>query len=173
MQTSHTPSTASGTRAPLRLALTPGDRKQVLDGAWWPHSRDLPTELADLVDHFPTERARISRVVFSPPDWDGAQRRVQVEGRHVKAGSFPSDDTHVVVLRTSDRTYLTLLVVPPTYTTTQGEEAMLAAATPGNHHSASALLTEATEHDDTDTDDHWSDDGGTWWEEGTEAPSFR
>jgi hypothetical protein len=173
MQTSHTPSTASDTRAPLRLALTPGDQKQVLDGAWWPQSRDLPTELADLVDHFPSERARISRVVFSPPDWDGAQRRVQVAGRHVKAGSFPSDDTHVVVLRTSDRTYLTLLVVPPAYTTAQGEEAMLAAATPGNHYSASALLTEATEHGDTDTDDHWSDDGGTWWEKGTEAPSFR
>lgn len=173
MTTSHTPSTAPDTRVPLRLAFTPGDQKQVLDGAWWPQSRDLPTELADLVDHFPPERARISRVVFSPPDWEGAQRRVQVEGRHVKAGSFPSDDTHVIVLRTSDRTYLTLLVIPPTFTTAQGEEAMLAATTPGNRHSAGDLLTEATEHSDTDSGEQWSDSGGTWWEKGTEAPSYR
>lgn len=173
MTTSHTPSTAPDTRVPLRLALTRGDQKQVLDGAWWPQSRDLPTELADLVDHFPPERARISRVVFSPPDWEGAQRRVQVEGRHVKAGSFPSDDTHVLVLRTSDRTYLTLLVIPPTFTPAQGEEAMLAATTPGNQHSAGDLLTEATEHSHTDSVQQWSDSGGTWWEKGTEPPSYR
>jgi len=173
MTTSHTSTPASGTRTPLRLTLTPGDQKQVLDGAWWPQSRHLPTELADLVDHFPPERARISRVVFSPPDWDGAQRRIQVDGRHVKAGSFPHDDTHVVVLRTSDRTFLTLLVVPATFTRGQGEEAMLAAATPGNQHAAGELLTEASQHVHADSDDHWSDDGGTWWDKDTEAPSYR
>ena len=47
MTTSHTPSTSPDTRVPLRLALTRGDQKQVLDGAWWPQSRDLPTELAE------------------------------------------------------------------------------------------------------------------------------
>lgn len=144
-----------------------------LDGGWWPQSRDLAVELADLVDHFPPECGRVVRALFSPPDWDPAPRRVPVASGYVKVGSFPRDDTHVIVLKTSDRTVLHVLVVPPAFSADQGAEALLAAATPGNTHAAGDLLSVVSEHPDVDPSDHWEDDGGHWWGDGRPAPSFR
>lgn len=137
----------------LRLA-EPGHHE--LDGGWWPRSRDLAVELADLVDHFPAERGRIVRALFSPPDWDPAPRRIPVAGRYVKVGSFPRDDTHLILLRMADGTQLRVLVVPPGYSQDQGEEALLAASTHGNTHSAGELLDEVTQHPDVNPLDHWS-----------------
>lgn len=172
MTTSHDSSPAARTH--LRLALAPVGEGQVLDGAWWPQSRHLPTELADLVDHFPPERARIERVEFSPPDWDDARERIPVAGRTVEAGSSPADATHVLVVSTSDDgTTLTLLVVPAGFTLAQGEEAMLAASTPGNQHPAGELLAEVTENVSPAGHDEWSDGGDTWWEGESTAPSYR
>jgi hypothetical protein len=133
-----------------------------LDGGWWPHSRDLTVELADLVEHFPPESGRIVRALVSPPDWDPAPRRIPVARGYVKVGSFPRDDTHLVYLSTADRTVLRVLVVPVGFTRDQGEEALLAAATAGNAHSATALLDEVTDHPDIEPMDHWTDDGGSW-----------
>jgi hypothetical protein len=130
MTTSNT-SAPSTTRTPLRLRMSDTAAPGRLDGGWWPQSRDLAVELADLVDHFPPERGRIIRAVFSPPDWDGGPRRVPVAGGYVKAGSFPRDDTHLILLRTSGRDMLRVLVVPPGMPSAQGEEALLAAATRG------------------------------------------
>jgi hypothetical protein len=155
----------------LRMGRTMGvDR---LDGGWWPQSRDLAVELADLVDHFPADRGRVVRALFSPPDWDPAPRRVPVGTGYVKVGSFPRDDTHLIELKTSDRTVLHVLVVPPGFSEDQGTEALLAAATPGNSHAAGDLLSVVSEHPDVDPADHWDDDGGAWWGEDRSAPSFR
>jgi hypothetical protein len=152
MPTSNTPtSTSTGLR--LRMAERPG--RDTLDGGWWPHSRDLAVELADLVAHFPPGLGRIQRAVFSPPDWDPTARRVPVVHGFVKVGSFPRDDTHLILLKTSDRTTLRVLVVPPGLSQSQGEEALLAASTSGNTHSATCLLETVTDQPDCGPDDHW------------------
>jgi hypothetical protein len=146
------PSTRSFLR--LRLATHPGlDR---LDGGWWPQSRDLSVELADLVDHFPTASGRIQRAVVSPPDWDPSPRRIPVARGFVKVGSFPRDDTHVILLKMSDFRILRILVVPPGLTDSEAEEALLAASTSGNAHSAGSLLETVTDHTDGTADDHWT-----------------
>jgi hypothetical protein len=145
-----------------------------LDGGWWPRSRDLAVELADLIDHFPPQFGRIVRALFSPPDWEEpAPRRIPIAGGHVKVGSFPRDDTHLIQLNTSDGSVLHVLVVPPDFSDDQGDEALLAAATPGNAHPAEVLLDTVTEHPDVDPADHWGDVGGSWWEPHPVAPSFR
>src|SRR6478609_397590 len=147
-----TPSTRSFLR--LRLATNPGlDR---LDGGWWPQSRDLSVELADLVDNFPKESGRIQRAVVSPPDWDPSPRRIPVARGFVKVGSFPRDDTHVILLKMSNHEILRLLVVPSSLTAGEGEEALLAASTSGNSHSAGDLLLTVTDHDDTGSEGHWT-----------------
>jgi hypothetical protein len=144
-----------------------------LDGGWWPQSRDLAVELADLVEHFPSQCGRVVRALFSPPDWDRAPRHVPVAGGgYIKVGSFPRDDTHLIELKTSDRTVLHVLVIPPAFSEGQGAEALLAAATPGNTHAAGDLLSVVSEHRDVDPADHWEDDGGHWWGDRA-APSFR
>lgn len=165
MSTSRVPSPspvrATDGRVPLRLRMAPHRDTNRLDGGWWPQSRDLQAELPDLVDHFPADQGRIVRAVFSPPDWDPAPRRINVARGYMKVGSFPRDDTHLMLLGMSDRSVLRVLVVPPDFTGDQGEEALLAAGTRGNAHSATDLLEEVTRYRDVDPDDHWSDDGGS------------
>lgn len=152
MPTPNTPlSTSTGLR--LRMAAHPG--KDMLDGGWWPHSRDLATELPVLVAAFPPELGRIQRAIYSPPDWEPAPRRIPVRHGFVKVGAFPRDDTHLILLTTSDRTTLRVLVVPPDLTGDQGEEALLAASTSGNQHSASSLLRTVIEEPASNPDDHW------------------
>jgi hypothetical protein len=59
-------------RVPLRVRLTDSMSNGRLGGAWWPQSRDLCVEVADLVDNFPDPTARITRVLFSRSDWVNA-----------------------------------------------------------------------------------------------------
>lgn len=152
-QVTSTPISAARGPLRLRLGVTPGQDR--LDGAWWPYSRDLDRELSDLVRHFPTTHAPINRAVFSRPDWDTAPRKVTAGPRVIKVGSFPEDDTHVMIVQLSDRRRLTLLVVPPDFTSDQGEEALLAGSTPGNRHTGTDLLLEVTDHHDPSPADRW------------------
>ena len=68
----------------------------------------------------------------------------------MKVGSFPRDDTHLVLLKTADHAELRVLVVPPGMSSDQGDEALLAAATPGYAHTAACLLDTVSEHPDVD-----------------------
>jgi hypothetical protein len=178
MSTSKSPSIlpddSTSSRGPLRLRMAKHPGRNRLDGGWWPRSRDLMVELADLVDHFPAQFGRIVRVSISPPDWDAAPRRIAVADGYVKAGSLPRDDTHLIRLKTSGGSMLHVLVVPPGFTDDQGAETLLASSTTGNAHSATALLDEATDQPDIDPVGHWNDDGGSWWgPHPVVAPSWR
>jgi hypothetical protein len=155
---------AAADRVPLRLRMADHPGSSPVDGGWWPQSRDLAVELADLVDHFPPRLGRVVRALFSPPDWEPAPRRIPAASGYVKVGSFPGDDTHLIHLKTSDRTELRVLVVPSHFSQGQGEEALLAAATAGSARSAAGVLHEVIDHPDSSGMDHWSDDGGSWRE---------
>jgi Family of unknown function (DUF5994) len=160
-------------RLPLRLRMGDAPADGGLQGGWWPQSRDLALELADLVDHFPPDLGRIVRAVVSPADWDPSPGRIPVAHGLVKVASLPRDDTHLVLLHTADHAVLRVLVVPPGMTPDQGDEALLAAATPGYAHTAESLLDTVSEHPDVDPEDHWNDDGGAWSRPRPVAPSFR
>ncbi len=142
-------------RRPLRLRLGSAPGQDRLDGAWWPYSRDLESEMSDLVQQFPPTHGRISRAVYSLPDWDTAPRELVAGQRVIKVDAFPSDDTHVLIVQLSDGRRLTLLVVPPDFTPGQGEEALLAGSTAGNRHTAGELLLEVTDQHDADPADRW------------------
>jgi hypothetical protein len=156
MSTSYDKESATDTRHPLRLRISDRPGLDTLDGGWWPQSRDLAVELADLVDHFPPALGRVQHAVYSPPDWDSTPRRVRVKDGHVELDAVPQDDTHVVLLRTSQRLTLRLLVVPHDFSAGQGAEALLAAATTGYAHSAGSLLDTVTNEPDVDPRDHWA-----------------
>ena len=132
---------------PLRLRLAAEIGRGMLDGAWWPYGRDLAIEVPDLRKHFPSMLGRLSRVVYSPPDWAlNRRRRIQAEEEFVSIGSFPCDQAHLVVLRSvSPRVsrILRLLVVPPEWDERAARYAMRAAAGPGNAASGAALLDES------------------------------
>ncbi|QWF24475.1 hypothetical protein KM427_12715 [Nocardioides sp. LMS-CY] len=112
--------------------------------------------MADLADHFPQSLGRLHHAVYSPPDWNHLPtRRVPVRDGYVELNAVPQDDTHVILLRTSQRTTFRVLVVPVEFTTGQGEEALLAATTAGYTHSAACLLDTVTDQLDVDPADRW------------------
>lgn len=144
MTTSDSPSPSSPTaaRESLRLTLAENPVPGNLGGAWWPQSRDLPTELASLIDEFPEVRGRVVRGLFSRPDWDAPPRKIATKRGFVKVGSFPNDDTHVMTLTVSvEPRRLFLLVVPPD-TGADAAAALMASAGSVDTDSAKALLAE-------------------------------
>ena len=118
-----------------------------MDGAWWPYGRDLAVEVLDLVKHFPPMLGRLSRIVYSAPDWRlNRRRRIQVDDVFVSIESFPRDDAHMVMVRTmSPRVsrVLHLLVVPPEWDERAARHAMRAAVSPGSSASGSVILDES------------------------------
>jgi hypothetical protein len=133
------------TRVPLRLRLSDPERPHPLDGGWWPQSRNLGAEMADLVNNFPAERARIVRALYSPPDWDDAPKRVTTSRGYIETAAFARDFSPVMILTTSDREKLCLLVIPSDLTEAQGTAALEAAVTPYFATSPTQLLTKIRE----------------------------
>jgi hypothetical protein len=65
-----------------------------------------------MIDRFPAVAGRVHRVLHSRPDCDTQPRSVRVARGRAKTGSFPRDDTHMLVLSMSTLTQVRLLVVP-------------------------------------------------------------
>lgn len=70
------------------------------------------------MDNLPATAGRINRLLFSRPDWDDAlvggrgARSVRTGRGPVNVGSFPSDDTQLMVLTMATGQRLRLAVVP-------------------------------------------------------------
>jgi hypothetical protein len=96
-----------------RFALRPVSDRRLPDGAWWPENRRLSDQLGRLFACWPPERGRITRVLYSPPDWEDHPRSVEVPGRRIKTGSFPRDDTHQLTLSLLDGSRRSITVIPP------------------------------------------------------------
>lgn len=150
---SHEAATTPPPRSPLRLRLGAATDDDVVDGAWWPQSRNLQVEAADLVDHFPADMGHVSRLLFSRPDWDDSTgddgrgvRQVGTARGPVKTGSFPSDDTGLMIVTLSTGRRLRLRVIPSS--TPPGEAEPLL-------HSAGRLPSPSGERD---TSQRWDDE---------------
>ena len=145
MTTSPTDELATAVRVGLRIRLDNSFSSGPLDGAWWPQSRDLQEEAADLIDNFPHRVGRISRRLYSRPDWDSdagasSAHKIRAARGFVKVGSFPSDDTHLVVLSMASGYRLRLLVVPHDTDAERAEEIMEQAADDRNTQRPAQLL---------------------------------
>lgn len=146
---SNRPNTSPSPSNSLRLRV---DRSSVgsgaLDGAWWPHSRDLVAEAVELVEHFPEWFDRIWRVVYSAPDWDRpTQRRVHASTVLVTLSSFPGADTHLVLLKgVASGRVLQVLVIPPEWSAASAELAMNDAVSARNTRSGKEILDRYRDH---------------------------
>lgn len=74
-----------------RLQLKSIMGQALLDGAWWPRSRDLGQELPSLADHWPDEHGRIARALYCTPDWDIAPRRILSRGSIIPVSAFAGE----------------------------------------------------------------------------------
>jgi uncharacterized protein DUF5994 len=125
------PTTAAppiGSSAPpgLRLRLDPTlSSRGVVDGGWWPRTRDPDAELPELIAGLESSLGPIMRVALNRDAWDRAPRRVAVPGRRVRVGWFRTMDAHMIGVTRAFQDRLALLVVPPQAT---GEAAGIAMA---------------------------------------------
>jgi Family of unknown function (DUF5994) len=116
----------------------------MLDGAWWPRSRDLLEQLPSLIAELRRQGGPVSRVSYHPDTWEPAPRTVTVDGGTVKLGWFRSMDPHLLTLTgVYGARRLDLLVVPPDSLGVPADSLMAVASGPDNRKTASAVLAAA------------------------------
>ncbi|GHF68991.1 DUF5994 family protein [Streptomyces thermodiastaticus] len=122
----------------LRLETT-HEREGILDGAWWPRSRDIGAELPALITALTEYLGPVTRVGLDGSAWDGLPTRVVIDGRVVHIDSFPVGDDTVLVTR-GDRDHFSFLLIPPDTSPDAARAAMARAVRPGNVTEASQIL---------------------------------
>ncbi|WP_405734112.1 DUF5994 family protein [Streptomyces sp. NBC_00028] len=129
----------------LRLSLAPpGSAPALLDGAWWPRSRDLPAELPSLTAVLDPLWGRITRVTVNPTHWPVVPRKVPVAGHVVKVGWFLAEqDPNELLLLSYHVGRWNLLVIPPRTDPVSAAWLMAAASDPLGTSTASRLMEEA------------------------------
>jgi hypothetical protein len=124
----------------LRLETTHA-REGVLDGAWWPRSRDIGGELPSLIIALTEYLGPVTRVGLDASAWEDLPTRLTVEGRVVHIDSSPVGDGTVLVSR-GERDHFALLLIPPDATPEAAHAAMAEAVRAGNVTAAEQILME-------------------------------
>ncbi|MFI2720416.1 DUF5994 family protein [Streptomyces collinus] len=122
----------------LRLETT-HSRTGILDGAWWPRSRDIATELPALVKALTEHLGPITRVGLDASAWNGLPTRLVIDGRVVHLDSDPVGDDTVLITR-GRNDHFALLLVPPDARSDAAHAAMARAVRADNVTQASQLL---------------------------------
>lgn len=149
-----------------RLALRPAcGTPGLLDGAWWPRSRDLSRELPTLIDRLDRTWDRITRVTVNPAFWPVIPHKVPVTGHTVHVGWFANEqDPHKLLLLSYTAGRWDLLVIPPETGQAAAARLMTAAATPGSLLTASMLMDDESAADEAaesrSREEEWETDGG-------------
>lgn len=160
-------SSSSPTSSSPRLSLAPvGAAPTVLDGAWWPRSRDLGAELPALTAVLDPLWGRITRVTVNPTHWPVVPRKVPVTGHVVKVGWFLAEqDPHELLLLSYHMGRWNLLVIPPPTDPVSAAWLMAAASDPLGTSTASRLMEQAARlrtarETDRSLEAVWDSEGG-------------
>ncbi|MFI6034195.1 DUF5994 family protein [Streptomyces sp. NPDC051315] len=160
-------SSSSPGSSSLRLSLAPvGVAPALLDGAWWPRSRDLAAELPTLTAVLDPLWGRITRVTVNPTHWPVVPRKVPVAGHVVNVGWFlPEQDQHELLLLSYHVGRWNLLVIPPRTDPVSAAWLMAAASDPLGTSTASRLMEEAARlwtmaETDRAVEAAWDSEGG-------------
>ncbi|SBT51407.1 DUF5994 family protein [Micromonospora auratinigra] len=129
--------------ARLRLA-DPPSRRKVVDGGWWPTSRDPVVELSSLVRAL-TARGydQIERIMLQPAAWDSRPTRIGVDGAVVRVGWFATLSAGLVIVTGPRDLRVDLAVTAPESAQDVATAAMLAASRPAGAAASDDLLIAA------------------------------
>ncbi|MFF7986046.1 DUF5994 family protein [Streptomyces sp. NPDC007901] len=126
----------------LRLETT-RSREGLLDGAWWPRTRDIETELPALISVLTGHLGPITRVGVDAAAWNGLPTRLVIDDQVVHLDSDPVGDSTVLITR-GHNDHFALLVVPPDTTADAAREAMARAVRADNITEAAQILIATT-----------------------------
>ncbi|MEU3465579.1 DUF5994 family protein [Streptomyces sp. NPDC006733] len=129
----------------VRILLKPqcADRGMV-DGAWWPRSRDLSRELPSLVAVLDKRWGRITRVAVNPHRWPEIPKKVPAGIHTVSVGWFDAEqDPDDLLLLSYTVGRWDLLIVPPECDPERASWLMSAAADGDNRQSVRELMADS------------------------------
>ena len=113
---------------------------EILDGGWWPRSRDLLAELPGLIDALTPSYGRIRKIMLNDAVWHNRFRRLAVGADVVRIGWFTTLESSLLILFTDRNERLDLLVVPPAAPSAVAQHAMAVAASSANMVRAADIL---------------------------------
>ncbi|GGL10432.1 DUF5994 family protein [Nocardia jinanensis] len=123
------------TRTPrLRLG-TPAERSGCVDGAWWPRTDNLTTELHDLISVLTTRLGATTRIAF---DWNSlslSQRGIDPPDGIEVTGPLPDQPSMVMYVFGPHNRCIRLLVIDPAATAARAEAQMRDAVSAAADHS--------------------------------------
>jgi hypothetical protein len=131
-----------------RLRLKPKGRiSGSVDGAWWPHSDDLATQLPDLLAVLSVRLGPIDRVLFNVNEWATPPRKLSTGGRAVRLDGYQRQPVHTIEdLGFSGGGRIALLVVPADSDPDEAHATLMAAATPHDTSTVDGLLLMTARH---------------------------
>ncbi|MGA5505306.1 DUF5994 family protein [Streptomyces umbrinus] len=127
--------------AVLRLETT-SRRTGTFDGAWWPRSRDIGSQLSGLLIALTARLGTISRVGLDTSGWDETPGHLVVAGHTVHIDWSAVGDSTMIVTRGAQDHFL-FLVIPPQTAPGPAHTAMAMAVRDDNAASAEHVLTAA------------------------------
>ncbi len=114
-----------------------------VDGAWWPHSDNLATELPDLLSVLSVRLPTIARVMYNLDEWATAPRRTTVDGYTIRLDGYRGQPPNTVEVLDDYGNKIVLLVVPAHTDPELAHAISAAAATVDDATSVAALLADA------------------------------
>jgi hypothetical protein len=106
---------AETTKPDSRLVFPPSPTAQgVVDGSWWPRSRDPAAELPVLIAALADRLGMVDRIALNADAWDTRpQRLTTVDQQMVRLDWSGAWDAHTIRVTGGDSSHLDLLVIPP------------------------------------------------------------
>jgi hypothetical protein len=131
--------TRDGRTPRFRLKPTP-HRSGHVDGAWWPRSDDLMTELQDLIATLSVRQGAISRVKYNPNEWMTTPFEL-VSGEYaVELDGSCGQPANTLEVLDAKGNKVVLLVVPAHIDPDHAHAIVMAAAAPDDVSTVDALL---------------------------------
>src|SRR6202167_2139557 len=81
-----------------------------VDGAWWPHSDDLVTELPDLLAVLSVRLGPVARVIYKLSEWAKAPAKFPTGGSMIRLGGYNRQPVNTIEVIGINRKKLVLLV---------------------------------------------------------------
>jgi len=118
------------TQSAPRLQFDPNEPAELyLDGAWWPRSTELSSELPPLLTALTARLGPVVLIGYRRGAWDPAPDHLDLAGHAVHLQGFVSSDPPTLVLVDDSGGRVTIRVVPPETDGATAAELMAAAAT--------------------------------------------
>ncbi|MDR3661111.1 MAG: DUF5994 family protein [Mycobacterium sp.] len=143
-----TPTQRTSPKQTPRLRLKPkAPHSGYVDGAWWPHTSNLGTELPDLLAVLSVRLGQIDRVLYNVREWPNVPTKLDTDGRRVLLDGYQRQPVRTVEVVGHNRDRIVLLTVPASTDPAEAHCALMSAARPGNRSTVVDILTNAQNAD--------------------------